>query len=191
MSESKQSQQSSENRVHLNENNGKYEVDKEIVKFMGKVSFHETKNASDLESEYRDPYVTQEQKKRDKQITELLTQYVQCYKNKAKQTRFYRRIIIIPSIVIIIAFAAVLIYFACKIANFETDLDVSNLAAFITSCVSFVSLVIGLLKIITKYFFPENDEQYITTIVESIQKNDLENKRENAKHRDGTDNEKK
>ena len=35
---------------------------------------------------------------------------------------------------------------------------------------------------ITKYFFPENDEQYITTIVETIQQNDLENKRENAKN---------
>ena len=51
-----------------------------------------------------------------------------------------------------------------------------------TACVSFISLIIGLLTIITKYFFPENDEQYITAIVEAIQKNDLENKRENAKH---------
>lgn len=189
MNESKQSPQSSENRVRSDENNEETALYKEIASFMGTVSFRETKNASDLESGYRDLYVTQEQKKRDKQITELLTQYVQCYKNKAKQTRFYRRLIIIPSIVIIVAFAAVLIYFACKIANFGTALDVSNLAAFITSCVSFVSLVIGLLKIITKYFFPENDEQYITTIVESIQKNDLENKRENAKHCGGADNE--
>lgn len=163
---------------------------KEINEFLGQVSFSETKNASALESEYRDPYVTFEQKKRDRQITELLAQYVQCYKNKAKQTVVYRWMIIIPSIVIIIAFAAALVYFAVKIANSGGDLEVSGLAAFITSCVSFVSLVIGLLKIITKYFFPENDEQYITTIVESIQKNDLENKRENAKHCDGCDSEK-
>lgn len=47
---------------------------------------------------------------------------------------------------------------------------------------SFISLVIGLLTIITKYFFSENDEQYITKIVETIQQNDLENKKENAKN---------
>ena len=47
---------------------------------------------------------------------------------------------------------------------------------------SFISLVIGLLTIITKYFFPESDEQYITKIVETIQQNDLENKKENAKN---------
>lgn len=52
----------------------------------------------------------------------------------------------------------------------------------ITASVSFISLVIGLLTIITKYFFPENDEQYITKIVETIQQNDLENKKENAKN---------
>lgn len=56
------------------------------------------------------------------------------------------------------------------------------MVSFITTCVSFITLIIGLLTIVTKYFFPENDEQYITTIVEAIQKNDLENKRENAKY---------
>lgn len=64
----------------------------------------------------------------------------------------------------------------------KSDLNVTDLAAFITACISFISLIIGLLTIITKYFFPENGEQYITQIVELIQKNDLENKRENAKN---------
>lgn len=67
----------------------------------------------------------------------------------------------------------------------ENELKVQSLVAFVTACISFISLIIGLLTIITKYFFPENDEQYITTIVESIQKNDLENKRENARYKNG------
>ena len=170
MNKSKQPPQSSKNRVQSKINNEEATLDKEIASFIDMVSFYETKNASDLEWGYKDPYVTQEQQNRDEQITELLTQYVQCYRNKVKQTRVYRWIIIIPSIAIIVSFAAVLIYFVCKIANSGKDLDMSNLVAFITSCISFVSLVIGLLKIITKYFFPENEEQYITTIVESIQK---------------------
>jgi hypothetical protein len=43
-------------------------------------------------------------------------------------------------------------------------------------------MIIGMLKIIVRYIFPENEEQYITKIVEDIQKNDLKNKRENIKN---------
>lgn len=88
---------------------------------------------------------------------------------------------------IIMGFAVLLMKFATAVINIETDLDVEKVVAFITACISFISLIIGLLTIITKYFFPENDEQYITTIVESVQKNDLENKKENARYRNGLD----
>ena len=111
MNKSKQPPQSSKNRVQSKINNEEATLDKEIASFIDMVSFYETKNASDLEWGYKDPYVTQEQQNRDEQITELLTQYVQCYRNKVKQTRVYRWIIIIPSIAIIVSFAAVLIYF--------------------------------------------------------------------------------
>lgn len=40
-----------------------------------------------------------------------------------------------------------------------------------------------LLKIITKDVFPVNDEEHITRIVELIQNNDLENKKENIRVR--------
>lgn len=36
-------------------------------------------------------------------------------------------------------------------------------------------------KIITKYVFPQNEEEYITHIVKSIQDNDLKNKKANIK----------
>lgn len=74
-------------------------------------------------------------------------------------------------------------FLSLKVLNVDSDLKIQDVAAFITACISFISLIIGLLTIITKYFFPENDEQYITQIVESIQKNDLENKRENARYK--------
>ena len=85
--------------------------------------------------------------------------------------------------VIILAFSGLLIFLSLKVLNVDSELDMQDVVAFITACISFISLIIGLLTIITKYFFPENDEQYITTIVESIQKNDLENKRENARYK--------
>ena len=48
-------------------------------------------------------------------------------------------------------------------------------------CLTFLTLIVGILKIITKYVFPVNDEEYITRIVELIQNNDLENKKENIR----------
>ena len=100
-----------------------------------------------------------------------------------KHGKICRYIILIPCVVIILAFSGLLIFLSLKVLNVDSELDMQDVVAFITACISFISLIIGLLTIITKYFFPENDEQYITTIVESIQKNDLENKRENARYK--------
>ncbi len=137
---------------------------------------------NDDDLSYQDPYLTKEQKKRDRQITILLTEYVKSYQNKVKHSIWCRYLILIPCIVIIIVFAGLLGYLSWKLVNTSNELPLTDLTAFITACISFITLIIGLLTIITKYFFPENDEQYITTIVESIQKNDLDNKRENAEN---------
>ena len=135
------------------------------------------------ELDYKDPFVTKEQKKRDEHITRLLDEYVSFYESKVKHSKICRYIILIPCVLIILAFSGLLIFLSLKFLNVDIDLKIQDVAAFITACISFISLIIGLLTIITKYFFPENDEQYITQIVESIQKNDLENKRENARYK--------
>lgn len=142
-------------------------------------------STADSEDElcYKDPFVTKEQKKRDEHITQLLEEYVSFYKSKVQHSRKCRYIILVPCISIIVAFSLLLGFLSYRILNTETVVLTQSLVAFITTCVSFISLIIGLLTIVTKYFFPENDEQYITTIVESIQRNDLENKRENARHK--------
>lgn len=49
-------------------------------------------------------------------------------------------------------------------------------------CITYLTLVIGILKIITEYVFPQKEEEYVTRIVKAIQKNDLKNKIENMKH---------
>ena len=134
---------------------------------------------------YQDPFVTQQQMDRDRLVTELLAEYVVFYGRKVRHSTVCRYMILIPCIAIVCVFSGVLVSFAVQMLGSRAQMPVSasDLAAFITACVSFISLIIGLLTIITKYFFPENDEQYITTIVESIQKNDLENKRENEKNK--------
>lgn len=153
---------------------------REIGDLVHGLILEDVKQDSDLD--YKDPFVTLQQKKRDQKITELLTEYVNFYKKKVRHSTICRYLILTPCVLIILGFAVLLGYFALRIVHAAAPLEIGDLVAFVTACVSFISLIIGLLTIITKYFFPENDEQYITAIVEAIQKNDLENKRENAKH---------
>ena len=138
--------------------------------------------SDDDDLSYQDPYLTREQKKRDRQITILLTEYVKSYQKKVKHSTWCRYIILVPCMAIIVMFAWLLVRLSLDLMSASGSLQMTDLTAFITACISFITLIIGLLTIITKYFFPENDEQYITTIVESIQKNDLDNKRENAEN---------
>ena len=153
---------------------------REIGDLVHGLILEDVKQDSDLD--YKDPFVTLQQKKRDQKITELLTEYVNFYKKKVRHSTICRYLILTPCVLIILGFAVLLGYFALRIVHAAAPLEIGDLVSFVTACVSFISLIIGLLTIITKYFFPENDEQYITAIVEAIQKNDLENKRENAKH---------
>lgn len=151
-----------------------------VSKFLSRTDFEAVENENSLG--YKDPYVTSEQKQRDSLITSLLTEYVEYYKKKVSHISVCRYIILIPCMAIIVAFAVMLVIFSVCIIRSRDSVHITNLIAFITACVSFISLIIGLLTIVTKYFFPENDEQYIAKIVETIQQNDLENKKENAKN---------
>ena len=158
-------------------------VEDQIKDLLNSVSFNTAKDDDDLDTKYyQDPFLTAEQDKRDEQITRLLTAYVDSYEKKVKGSKCYRRIIFGACIVVIIAITFFLGYSAIQVANWEDELQISNLVAFVTACISFVSLIIGLSTIITKYFFPENDEQYITKIVGIIQNNDFKNKQEIRSH---------
>ena len=131
---------------------------------------------------FNDKFVTEEQKQRDTEVTKLLAAYVKTYEKKTERNSHKQDILFYTCLAIIDVFA--IVFIAAIIVAFLkiTSVSYTGLATIITASVSFTALVIGLLTIITKYFFPENDEQYITTIVETIQQNDLENKRENAKN---------
>ena len=130
---------------------------------------------------FKDKYTTEEQKQRDTEVTRLLAAYVKTYEKKTERNARKQDILFYSCLIIVIF---TIIFVAAIIVAFLriTSVSYTGLATIITASVSFIALVIGLLTIITKYFFPENDEQYITTIVETIQQNDLENKRENAKN---------
>ncbi len=157
-------------------------IDGSMGDALRKMLFVGTKNEEALRRGYRDPFETLEQARRDRTISKLLSIYVDSYENKMKQSRRSRRALLIISLSIVICFSIILGVLALAICISSESLNVSDIVAFITACISFISLIIGLLTIITKYFFPENDEKHITEIVQSIQNNDLKNKRESAKH---------
>ena len=79
------------------------------------------------------------------------------------------------------AFVILFVVLIIRVQWFLSDISIEDVVQLISLCLTFITLIFGILTIITKYVFPENDEEYITRIVESIQKNDLENKKENIK----------
>lgn len=133
-------------------------------------------NLGELGKPYFDKYATEQQKCRDEYITKLLSLYVEFYNDKTKSNRKYKTYLFWFCLIIIFFFSVFFIYMIFK-EGFKNNM-LSNL---ISVCVTFISLIIGILTIITKYVFPERDEEYITRIVEIIQSNDLENKKENIK----------
>lgn len=131
---------------------------------------------------YEDKFATEEQKQRDTEVTKLLRAYVKTYEKKVKRNSSKQDILFGVCLAIIVIFTVIFVVAIASAFLRITSISYTGLATIITASVSFISLVIGLLTIITKYFFPENEEQYITKIVKTIQQNDLENKKENAKN---------
>ncbi|MBD5101417.1 MAG: hypothetical protein HDT27_01735 [Subdoligranulum sp.] len=125
--------------------------------------------------------MSMEQIRRDKKISRLLEAYVRAYEKKSVHSRFSRYLILIPCMVIVVGFAVVLGWMCVTMATATNGSNWEELAAFITACVSFLALIIGILHIITEYFFPKDGEKYITDIVKLVQENDLKNRLETAR----------
>ena len=119
-------------------------TEKDIEKFFRVTPFLKADNESELD--YKDRFVTKEQRTRDHYITELLNQYVSFYKSKVTHGKVCRYVILLPCMAIVIAFSVLLVVLSWRVLSTDSEL-------------------------------------------EAIQKNDLENKRENARHTpDSTEN---
>jgi hypothetical protein len=125
-----------------------------------------------------DPFQTDLQRRRDLEITTLLKEYVKYYRIKSHSGKRYRAVLFWGCVSITFVLLAACI-FAIVWWTIQKDKDINDVIALITACTTLIVAVIGILKIITAYVFPREDEKYVTGIVESIQKNDLENKKTN------------
>lgn len=78
-------------------------TEKDIEKFFRVTPFLKADNESELD--YKDRFVTKEQRTRDHYITELLNQYVSFYKSKVTHGKVCRYVILLPCMAIVIAFS--------------------------------------------------------------------------------------
>lgn len=135
----------------------------------------------EIATPYKDEFTTVQQRARDKEITELLRLYVQAYKYKNNSNKWYKGILFSVCAVILLTFTFILGMVVVKFGRNMNKTTTESMIQLVSICITYLTLIIGILKIITKYVFPANDEEYITRIVEIIQNNDLENKKENIR----------
>lgn len=134
------------------------------------------------DKDFTDRFLTSEQRKRDGYITILLGKYVDAYKNKLKTQKRYRHTIfgfcMMACTFFTFGLLAVLVY----IMLLPNSIHIEELVSLVSIIATFAASILALIKIITEYCFPKNDEEYITSIVRSIQYNDLQHKMVNMKN---------
>ena len=147
----------------------------ELVSSLFEKDFEVTDSNAELN---RDPFQTDQQRRRDLEITSLLKEYVKYYRVKSRRSKRYRAVLFwgCAGITLLLLMACV---FSIVWWTVERNKSVNDVIALVTACATLIGAVFGILKIITAYVFPREDEKYVTGIVESIQKNDLENKKAN------------
>lgn len=137
---------------------------------------------ADLEEGELEKFNTKQQQCRDEAVTKLLNAYVNYYERKFKRNNVYRWVVTVFSFIVLVA-----VFFICfKLINWitadsVTTMDVKTYVALLTTMSGTVVAVVAVIKIIAEYVFPKEEEKYITEIVQIIQNNDLENKRENIR----------
>lgn len=126
---------------------------------------------------YQEKFATKEQKSRDEVITSILHNYHKNYNNKIKYNKKHKERIIelcftLIEITFLIFIASIVLMLFCE--NLRNSIQ--GIASLLTVCVSLLGLIIGVFKIVTRYIFPEKEEEYITQIVSAIQENDYNTK---------------
>ena len=130
-------------------------------------------------------FLTPQQRSRDERTTILYEEFVAAYSEKRTFLKKSKRTIRCWAIAWITAIVSLIGYSLVHVLSF-TDRNIGDIVILVSAIVPMLSAIIGILVIITKYVFPENEEQHITEIVKLILENDLKNKQENIKTQNGT-----
>ena len=147
------------------------------INYMNNIVRRQKNTINEDRTTYQEKFATKEQKSRDEVITSILHNYHKNYNNKIKYNKKHKERIIelcftLIEITFLIFIASIVLMLFCEnLRNF-----IQGIASLLTVCVSLLGLIIGVFKIVTRYIFPEKEEEYITQIVSAIQENDYNTK---------------
>jgi len=119
----------------------------------------------------------EQQESRDKATTDLYRQFVESHKEKQAFVKEEKKRILDFCIKWVSVFIGACVFFSLIIVLIIlfTKKESAGIIALLSVIVPMVVAVIGMLTIVTKYVFPEDEEKNITEIVKAIHKNDLDN----------------
>ena len=118
-----------------------------------------------------DQDVIKQRKTRDKNITRLFRLYVINYRSKVKRVSKYKDALFGLCYKGTI-FSFILIALIALLGILHKNNNINDVAALIVALGSIVGLFVGLLRIIVKYSFPENEDTAILNILKPIQFSD-------------------
>lgn len=147
------------------------------INYMNNIVRRQKNTINEDRTTYQEKFATKEQKSRDEVITSILHNYHKNYNNKIKYNKKHKERIIelcftLIEITFLIFIASIVLMLFCE--NLRNSIQ--GIASLLTVCVSLLGLIIGVFKIVTRYIFPEKEEEYITQIVSAIQENDYNTK---------------
>lgn len=150
----------------------------DAIKRRNQIGSSKRDGSLESDAELADLYQIEERKKRALAISNILNQYGQYYQNKVEFQNLYRKIIFWGCSLIVALFCGAIGFVVYRVFKDTNLLTLSGSVTIAGALISFVVSILELIRIIMKYCFPENDEEYIIEIVKSIQQNDLENLKE-------------
>ena len=124
-----------------------------------------------------DNYYAEHERRHSQSISNILRDYEVSYRNKVNFQKVYRKILFWGCSALIAAFAAATIWLLRYGVIQASVLKLESVATIVASLVSLIVSILQLVHTITKYCFPEKDDEYILKIVDSVQSNDLERSR--------------
>jgi hypothetical protein len=131
---------------------------------------------------------TNHQNHRDYLTSLFFQNYVNTQKDKLDFRNKWRKVLSIGAgisvMIIVLALMILPVIFIFVMPQKNTVFE--NIITLIATIVPLTSALIGILTIVTKYVFPENDDQSVTDIVKAILSNDYENRKLDIAHEENS-----
>ena len=132
----------------------------------------EDKVNSLVETKEDDALYRNQRERRDIQISEILDLYTKSFRKKVDSIVAFRWLLLASSLLIVFAFAYCFVRYSIKIMSMDSQIGMAQFGSFASAAVTIITAIFGILTIIVRYFFPENDEQNLANMVKAIQEND-------------------